>query len=159
MELTREQTDMLMFVYQRSISSHIIPTISEDAADNPGLNILPPDPLWDLPVSNMTGGEYIANTKIFLTYAKDIERAPYVEWLTAVSANKNVSVDEVSLARELDVTHVLVIWKKAFRSRDVSVMDYEGVRPSLRYVSKPCHLERVRDFLSWTNNTYILSST
>ena len=158
-EPTKEDYEAWRFQYEMLISVHV----SKDDAkkkgpsDDVGIIIHPPDPLYDLPMGNKKGGEYISNAKVFLTYQSDIDKTAYAEWITSISNDKKVPIKEISLAREHGVTHILVMWEKVFRSRDVSIMDYQGVHPSLRYIARPHHLEKVRNYMRVLNNAYIIS--
>jgi len=127
----------------------VISSSNDASVDSKFGDTLPEAQLSDIEVAVPSQrAEYISNVKIYATYDARIEKDHYTAWLSKISDKKKLGIADISFRYQntcfaYQRTHVLIVWTDRFRSRSASVLDYDGVRPEIRYIKDMPQLNKV----------------
>lgn len=109
------------------------------------------DGLNDLIKGNDTREDYVNNTRVMLTFLGKLDITDLQFWVAMISKKMSLDIKEVSFSGNENKTYVLIIWGKAFRTKNRRAFDYKDQLPVLIAMKYPKDLRRVRAFMKEEN--------
>lgn len=94
---------------------------------------------------------YVNNSKIMLAFSGKLSYCALRDWVADISKKRSLTPKEVSFSCNGHETYVLIIWNKAFRSRDPHIFDYANNHPILITMSNIRDHDRVTTFMREEN--------